>query len=277
MTYRLFHTLVTAIVWLGLFLAAAQAASSSWYEMEGAKIRLLAQPTDDPAKIDAAIEVKLTKGWKTYWRNPGNSGIPLQLDFAASTNVKAARLFYPVPAILTDQYGTSVGYKDYVVFPIELVANDPNQKLEIVADVLIGICAEICIPVQVRLEIASAQFNASSFDESRALIAGRRALPAASLPTMAIVSAALDDGNSDNMIVEVTVPSSAKQIDLHVEGPANWYLVPGTLTKRNGGTAWFNVDIKDIPNGASAGSAELRFTLVADHVGIDQKLDMAQQ
>ena len=75
----------------------------------------------------AGIEIRLAPGWKTYWRYPGDSGIPPRFDFSHSTNVKSVTVRYPAPQRLTDESGTSIGYKHGVVFPLEIVPQDAAQ------------------------------------------------------------------------------------------------------------------------------------------------------
>ena len=61
--------------------------------------------------LRAGIELRLAPGWKTYWRYPGDSGIPPRFDFAKSRNVKSVTVRWPAPQRLTDESGTSIGYK----------------------------------------------------------------------------------------------------------------------------------------------------------------------
>ena len=58
------------------------------------------------------IEIKLQPGWKTYWRYPGDSGVPPRFDFSGSDNLGRAKVLYPAPHLFTDETGNSLGYKD---------------------------------------------------------------------------------------------------------------------------------------------------------------------
>ncbi len=71
-----------------------------------------------PRTLRAGIEIKLQPGWKTYWRYPGDSGVPPQFDFAGSENLASAEVLYPAPHSFKDEAGTSIGYKETVVFPV---------------------------------------------------------------------------------------------------------------------------------------------------------------
>src|SRR3981081_3323555 len=74
---------------------AAQAAdASSWDADARAGMRLIAgnpAPAAD-APLRAGVELTLAPGWKTYWRYPGDSGVPPRFDFSHSQNVKSLNI-----------------------------------------------------------------------------------------------------------------------------------------------------------------------------------------
>ncbi len=51
----------------------------------------------DRTSLRAGIELRLATGWKTYWRYPGDSGVPPRFDFSKSTNVKSVTVRWPAP------------------------------------------------------------------------------------------------------------------------------------------------------------------------------------
>ena len=71
----------------------------------------------------AGVEIKLKEGWKTYWRYPGDSGVPPSLDFSGSQNLKTVTMLYPAPQRFPDGAGgSSIGYMGDVIFPLRVVA-----------------------------------------------------------------------------------------------------------------------------------------------------------
>jgi DsbC/DsbD-like thiol-disulfide interchange protein len=121
---------------------------------------VMAGPFDDLAKIDvipgwqtpsgthmAALRVTLRPGWKTYWRAPGDAGIPPHFSWVGSENITAARFHWPIPRVF-DQGGLqSIGYYESLVLPIELTQNDPNAPIQMSGEITIGVCEDICVPV----------------------------------------------------------------------------------------------------------------------------------
>ena len=100
------------------------------------------------------VEITLAPGWKTYWRAPGGNGIPPHFDWTGSTNVQKARISWPSPQVF-DSYGfRTVGYTEHVVFPVEVVPNDPKQPVSMALDLFFGVCEEVCIPANAQSQLA---------------------------------------------------------------------------------------------------------------------------
>jgi DsbC/DsbD-like thiol-disulfide interchange protein len=101
----------------------------------------------------AGLRVRLAPRWKTYWRMPGSSGIPPQIDWSQSDNVKSASIQFPVPRRFADTSGETIGYYDEVVFPIMIAPEDTERPVILRIVALIGVCRDICIPVRQELTV----------------------------------------------------------------------------------------------------------------------------
>ena len=100
----------------------------------------------------AAVEIKLEKNWKTYWRVAGSGGIPPLFDWSQSTNIASVEFLWPVPSVF-EEYGLRlVGYKDSLILPIILHPEDEAKPMSIDAGLQIGVCDDVCIPVETRLQ-----------------------------------------------------------------------------------------------------------------------------
>lgn len=97
----------------------------------------------------AGLRITLAPGWKTYWRVPGESGIPPTLTFAQSTNVHSVRIGWPRPGVF-ESYGLeTIGYADEVVLPLEIKPTDASTKMNVSVRASIGVCRDICLPVEI--------------------------------------------------------------------------------------------------------------------------------
>ena len=126
---------------------AAWAAESAPATGQAATARLLtAEDAVRGTTLSAGLAVTLEPGWKTYWRSPGEVGLPPALDWSGSANVADVELAYPAPQRFTAFDIENYGYSGQVVFPLSVRVGDPARpvRLHLRADLLV--CAEICIP-----------------------------------------------------------------------------------------------------------------------------------
>ncbi len=99
----------------------------------------------------AALRLTLAPGWKTYWRAPGDAGIPPHFDWTGSENVRMAKPHWPVPAVFWQNGMRSVGYEGEVTLPLEFVPDQPGQPMVVRGQAIVGVCEDICIPVTLRI------------------------------------------------------------------------------------------------------------------------------
>jgi DsbC/DsbD-like thiol-disulfide interchange protein len=98
-----------------------------------------------------ALHLSLTPGWKTYWRSPGDAGIPPMFNWSGSDNLGQVRIHWPRPAVFLTNGMTSVGYHDEVVLPFEVFAVDPAQPIRLDLQMDLGVCKDICLPASIIL------------------------------------------------------------------------------------------------------------------------------
>lgn len=99
----------------------------------------------------AALQLSLAPGWKTYWRAPGEAGLPPLFNWSGSENVKSVLIHWPSPTVFETNGLQSVGYHDHVTLPLEVTARDPSKPLRLTAQIDLGICRDICLPASVHL------------------------------------------------------------------------------------------------------------------------------
>lgn len=123
----------------------ALAAATPWQDIApGVRARLIASDVLTDGRTVAGLELQMPEGTKTYWRIPGETGIPTEFDFSTSVGVVEPAVQWPYPVI--DRTG---GYLDYVyrgavVLPIEFdVGTDPAT---LAASIVLGVCSDMCVP-----------------------------------------------------------------------------------------------------------------------------------
>ncbi len=132
--------------------SANSTAGPSEVRFDHSTVRLLDGGWLDEDTRLAGIEIALKKGWKTYWKVPGDSGLPPTFNFAGSKNIKAVRILWPVPKRFRDpELGETIGYKHSVIFPVRLLPVDPGKPILLSVEMTYALCSDICIPAEVHL------------------------------------------------------------------------------------------------------------------------------
>jgi len=99
-----------------------------------------------------ALRVVLEDGWKTYWRAPGDAGIPPEFSWRGSHNAAEITIHWPRPHLFESAGLRTVGYLHEMVLPIEITPTDPALDVWMAGEISFGICREICVPIIVNVE-----------------------------------------------------------------------------------------------------------------------------
>lgn len=131
--------------------APALAAATSWQDLApGARGRLISSDTLSNGTTLVGLQLDLPQTSNTYWRIPGEGGIPTQIDFGASQGVGGATIVWPYPRIETPGGVREYVYRGPVVLPVQLSAGE-GAVLD--ASVTLGVCSDICVPVHAHFEL----------------------------------------------------------------------------------------------------------------------------
>ena len=245
----------------------ARAQDASPWQRDGhSAVRLLAGSRSG-AVLLGGIAFQLESGWKTYWRTPGDSGVPPRFDFSKSENIEAVTVLWPAPTKFDDGAGGySLGYHNQVVLPLRIVAKNADRPVTLRADINYAVCEKLCIPVEASAELAIASVAST---EDSALFAALDTVPKPANvgdPNPLTIRDVKRDGKS-TVLVDVAVPDT-RAVNLFVEGPTpDWALpVPKLLEHSPPGVKRFAFELEGLPPGTKPEGAALKLTLVGgDH------------
>jgi DsbC/DsbD-like thiol-disulfide interchange protein len=255
--------LAATIFTASLAVEACAEDSSPWQRDAHSAVRLLAGSRSGGVLL-GGIAIQLEPGWKTYWRNPGDSGVPPRFDFSKSDNVEAVTVLWPAPTKFDDGAGGfSLGYKKQVVLPLRIVAKNNDKPVTLRAHLSYAVCDKLCIPVEASSELT---FSSVASTEDGNLAAALDAVPKPANigdATPITIRDVRRDGDK-NVLVDVSAPE-AKDVSLYVEGPTpDWALpIPKLREHSPPGVKRFAFELEGLPPGAKPDGAALKLTLVS--------------
>lgn len=242
--------------------------ASDWSADHASRARLVAGPVEADGARWAGVEIAMDAGYKTYWRTPGDSGIPPELDWSASTNVADIEVEWPAPERFEDAFGAYFGYLEHVVWPVRVIPEDPGAPVVLALDLLYGVCKDICIPAQ---GSAALELPAEPIASDPTVVRAREAVPVAVAAGEAHAGLAIhgvEPRDAHTLAVRVEAPAGAR---LFAEGPDHsWFLAPQAEMGPDG---TFAVEIAHAPRDAQ-GPVPVRLTLVADGAAIETLVEV---
>ncbi|AMA60464.1 protein-disulfide reductase DsbD domain-containing protein [Bradyrhizobium sp. CCGE-LA001] len=252
----------TTLLASSLAIVARADDASPWQRDGHSAVRLVAGSRSG-AVLLGGIAFQLQPGWKTYWRTPGDSGVPPRFDFSKSDNVEAVTVMWPAPLKFDDGAGGhSIGYRDQVVLPLRIVAKAADKPVTLRAEINYAVCEKLCIPVEASAELG---FNSVASTEDANLRAALDTVPKPANigdPNPLTIRDVKRDGPK-NVVVDVVTPDS-RSVNLFVEGPTPEWALPIPAPVQHGSTdvKRFSFELDGLPPGAKPDGAALKFTLV---------------
>lgn len=139
---------------LTLLATPALAAETPWQTVApGVTMRLVSAGTVKPDGTTLlGLELDMPDDTKTYWRLPGETGLPTELDFAGSQGVNADRIVWPYPQRDRDERYADHVYYGPTMLPVELKLDAATARIEL--SVVMGVCSDICVPAQAKFSLA---------------------------------------------------------------------------------------------------------------------------
>jgi DsbC/DsbD-like thiol-disulfide interchange protein len=215
----------------------------------------------------SALRIVLDPGWKTYWRAPGDAGIPPVFDWHKSQGVSGVQVIWPVPHVFDQQGLQSIGYANEVVLPLRIDAESENITLN--GRVMLGICKDICIPEELHIS-ATLPSNVTRPD-ARITAALANVPLSASEAGVGRVTCLLEP-SSDGVFItaKVTVPSTGRS-EIAVIETGNPYLwVAQPKTERHSGALTAHTEVMHVDAKAFAVQRnEIRITVLGSNRAVD--------
>ena len=167
-----------------------------------ARISLIKDHSDfvPGTSINIGLKVSMDKGWHTYWRNPGDSGGPIVIDWDLPKGFSVSDIKWPLPEKIEYPPLMTYGYEDFVIYPmvLSIPADYSDDYFEMAADILI--CADVCIP-----ESGKISSNLLDIESDSLIYEWLESIPSKSLP----ITTSLNDNNLE---IKFTFDKEIKEI-----------------------------------------------------------------
>jgi len=252
-----------ALVFFGAPAFAADSFATGWAQAAKSQARLIAGGGDL-----AGFEIALAPGAITYWRDPGDAGVPPTLDFAASDNVASVELLFPAPKRIKEADGSEAfGYDASVVFPLRVKPRHAAKPVVLRLNADFAVCEKVCLPAKARLELTLPSVQSSP--HAAAIDAALAAVPR---PVAPKDFGALEAVGKDGW--RLCAPhAGGPPRDLFVEAPEGWWMKTAPAAPDEGHDC-FALTVGDKPkDGASP--VTLRLTLTGGAGPIETKVEAA--
>ena len=215
-----------------------------------------------------ALRVVLEPGWKTYWRAPGEAGIPARFDWGGSKNISAVQFHWPTPDVYYQNSMRSVGYEGELILPIEITPRRVGAAIAMRADVEFGVCQDICIPVSIRL---AADLNGPGASDNRikaAIKAGPLSARAAGMSAIACQIDPIADGL--RLTAQITMPALGRTEIAVVELPDQSIWISEAAVMRQGKTLTAVAEMVPANNRPfSLNRSQVRITVIGGGRAVD--------
>ncbi len=250
------------------FLAMAMAAPVAAQSLDDVvSIEVLPGWTTSSGNQMAALAVTLAPGWKTYWRAPGDAGIPPMVTYSGSSNVASAQLRWPVPKVFYQNGTRSIGYEDRVILPVELT-RDTDGEMRLAGQMNIGICDEICVPAQLNFDQVLPEGGRRDPLIVAALV--DRPLRAEEAGVGVVSCAASPSEYGMNLYAEITMPALAggEEVVIEAGDPQVWVSEPEMV--RRGDVITASVQMVHVTGeGFAVDRSAVRITVLGGDVAVD--------
>src|SRR5262249_16756156 len=177
--------------------------------------------------LRAGIEIRLKAGWHTYWRYPGDAGVPPQFDFKQSQNVKQVVVLWPAPQRLSEDGGTSIGYINNLILPLRIAPLDRGKPVALRLKLNYAICEKLCVPAEATSELILRGGLAS---QDSALVASELRVPKKAAlgegHALSVRAVRRESGSAQPHVVVDLVAPVGVPVDLFAEGPTPQWALP---------------------------------------------------
>lgn len=217
----------------------------------------------------SALRLTLADGWKTYWRAPGDAGIPPQFDWSGSRNMAGVSVQWPTPKVFDQNGMRSVGYSHQVVLPLVVAAKRAGKPVDLELSMEIGVCSDICVPKNLSLS-ATLETQSATPVSSIAAAMAERPYTAAEAGAGGVTCTLSPSKDGLNITAQMRLPSTGGTEHVVIEAGRSDVWISEAVSKRSGNTLTATAQMVPVTPGALAlDRSAMRFTVLGSSYAVD--------
>lgn len=216
----------------------------------------------------AGLRLTMADGWKTYWRAPGDGGIPPRFGWQGSRNIAAAVFHWPVPEVDRQNGMRTIVYHDQVVIPVELSLADPGEATRMRGQIHVGICREICVPVALDFDMDIAIATQRDPAIIAALLDQPKTARSAGVTGVQCDLSPSDQGMGVQAVIDMPALGTVEDVVIEAGDQRIWVSEP--VVRRQGAQLVAAAEMIHVNGDAFAlDRSKLRITVLADGRAVD--------
>ena len=251
------------------FLAPLQVKAQNFSIDEIVQARILPGWRSSNGTHIAGLQLVLGQGWKTYWRSPGEAGIPTQFNWSGSRNLSGVRVEWPTPKAIPQGHFLTIGYDRAVTLPLHVAPREPGKTVRLAGEILLGVCRDVCIPVTVSVA-QELPYSSSTRDPNIAAAMADTPYSANEAGVRKISCSMSPIENGIKLRTEITMPSVGgyEAVVVETADPNLWIAQP--RSKRSGQKLVAETTVHHMDERAFAvNRSDLRITVVGESIAVD--------
>ena len=216
----------------------------------------------------AAVRITLNPEWKTYWRAPGDAGIPPRITWTGSSNLDTASVSWPTPVVFLQNGMRSIGYREEVVLPVQIAPYDASLPTTLEAQLDIGVCRDICVPQRLKVKAELPPSGARDAEIAAALVDQPLTAREAGVGKVTCKLSPTSDGVALKATIQMPSAGGTEVAVVETADPHIW--VAEGKTKRSGNTLVTETEMMHVDASSfMVNRSDLRFTVLGAKHAVD--------
>ncbi|MBO9474272.1 hypothetical protein J7413_12040 [Shimia sp. R10_1] len=262
----MFKTIVRRLAPLCALVLPAMASAQSFDQVVQAEV-LPGWRNADGTHM-AGVRITLNPGWKTYWRAPGDAGIPPQISWRGSRNVGDLAISWPTPDVFYENGMRSIGYSEDLVLPVKIAPKQAGKPVRLKAVLDIGVCREICVPQRLKIDGELAAPGARDARIVASIVDQPLSAEEAGVHQVTCTLTPSADGIKLQAKIKMPRAGADEVAVIETANPEIW-VAEGT-TKRSGDTLVAETEMMHVSDASFLiNRADLRFTVLSTGEAVD--------